>query len=70
MKPSTVEALVWVYVYGGLLLVALGLSVQRSSAGLGYGLIAVGAVLAAIGFALIYVRSRMKANPPSKDKTP
>ncbi len=69
MKTSTVDALIWVYVYGGLILVGLGLSVQRTNDGLGYGVIAVGGVLAIVGFALIYVRSRMKELPPTKDKT-
>ena len=37
MKASTVDALIWVLVYGGLLLVGLGLSVKRSAGSLGYG---------------------------------
>jgi hypothetical protein len=70
MKTSTVDALIWVYVYGGLILVGLGLSVQRTDDGLGYGVIAVGGVIAVVGFALIYVRSRMKEAAQPKDKAP
>lgn len=62
MKSSTIDVLIWVYIYGGLLVVGWGLSVQRSSNGLGLALIAGGGVVAAIGFLLIYIRSRMK-NP-------
>ncbi len=62
MKPSTVEKLVWVLIYGGLLGAGLGLSLQRSHAGLGWTLVVAGAVLAAIGVVLIYVRSRMRAD--------
>ena len=69
MKASTVDTLIWVLVYGGLIGVGLGLSVQRSDPGLGYGVAIVGGVLAVVGFALIYVRSRMKELPQSKDKT-
>ncbi|MGY4829450.1 hypothetical protein ACVNIS_12825 [Sphaerotilaceae bacterium SBD11-9] len=70
MKTSTVDVLIWVLIYGGLILVALGLSVQRTDDGLGYGVLVAGAVVAAAGFALIYVRSRMKELPPTNDKTP
>ncbi|MBC7956189.1 MAG: hypothetical protein H7Y33_10015 [Cytophagales bacterium] len=69
MKASTVDTLIWVYVYGGLILVALGFSIQRTDNGLGYGVIAIGAVVAIAGFALIYVRSRMKELPQTNDTT-
>jgi prolipoprotein diacylglyceryltransferase len=69
MKASRLEALIWVLVYGGLIGVGLGLSVQRIDARLGYGLAIVGGVVAVVGLALIYVRSRMKELPQTKDKT-
>jgi uncharacterized membrane protein len=72
MKTSTVDTLIWVLIYGGLLGVGLGLYVQRSEAALGTTVLTIGAVVAALGFALIYVRSRMKddnASAPEK-KTP
>lgn len=62
MKSSTIEVLIWVFIYGGLIVVGWGLSVQRSRSGLGLALIGGGSVVAAAGFLLIYVRSRMK-NP-------
>jgi hypothetical protein len=62
MKPSTLEVLIWVFIYGGLIVVGWGLQVQRSRSGLGLVLIGGGGVVAAAGFLLIYVRSRMK-NP-------
>jgi len=60
MKSSTIDVLIWVYIYGGLLVVGWGISVQRSNNGLGLWLIAGGGVVAAVGFLLIYIRSRMK----------
>ena len=69
MKTSTVDTLIWVLVYGGLIGVGLGLSVQRSDVVLGYGVAIVGGVVAVVGFALIYVRSRMKELPQSKDNS-
>ena len=62
MKSSTIDVLIWVYIYGGLLVAGWGLSVQRSSNGLGLSLIVGGGLVAAVGFLLIYIRSRMK-NP-------
>ncbi len=59
MKPSTVEALVWVLVYGGLLLLCLGLFVQRQDGVLGWTLTIAGSAVAGAGAVLIYVRSRM-----------
>jgi hypothetical protein len=69
MKASTVDTLIWVYVYGGLILVGLGVSVQRTASGLGYGVMAIGAVVAIAGFALIYVRSRMNELPQTNETT-
>ena len=59
MKTSTIETLIWVLIYGGLLGVGLGLAVQRYVEPLGWGIAVVGAIVAATGVVLIYVRSRM-----------
>ena len=59
MKTSTVETLVWVLVYGGALLLVLGLFVGRSDTTLGWLLGVAGAAIAVAGAVLIYVRSRM-----------
>jgi hypothetical protein len=59
MKTSTVEALVWVLVYGGALLLVLGLFVARSDGALGWLLGLAGAAIAVAGMVLIYLRSRM-----------
>lgn len=59
MKTSTVEALVWVLVYGGLLLLCQGLFVLRSDGVLGWLMVLTGSALAVAGAMLIFVRSRM-----------
>ena len=59
MKTSTVETLVWVLVYGGALLLVLGLFVARSDGALGWLLGLAGSAIAAAGVVLIYLRSRM-----------
>ncbi|MDP2817656.1 MAG: hypothetical protein Q8O29_05150 [Polaromonas sp.] len=58
---TRLQQLIWVLIYGGLLTLVLGLSVQRSDDALGWSLVVGGGMVAAIGFALIYVRSRLTA---------
>ena len=57
-----VQQLIWVLVYGGLLTLVLGLSVQRTDDTLGWSLVLGGALVALIGVALVFVRSRLKAD--------
>ena len=61
MKVSTgrVEALVWMLIYGGLLVCGLGIALSRGGQGWGPGIAVAGVVAALAGAALIWVRSRM-----------
>lgn len=61
MKTSTVETLTWVMIYGGLILLSLGIFVARKAQILGNGFMLAGAAIACVGGVLIYVRSRMKS---------
>jgi len=56
---ARLQALIWILIYGGLLTLVLGLSVLSRSDTLGWSLVAGGGVVAAVGFGLIYVRSRI-----------
>lgn len=56
---ARLQQLIWVLIYGGLLTLLLGLSVQRSHDPLGWSMVVAGGLVAAIGFFLIYVRSRL-----------
>ncbi|WP_372826736.1 hypothetical protein [Polaromonas sp.] len=58
---ARLQQLIWVLIYGGLLTLVLGLSVQRSNDAFGWSMVVGGGVVAVIGFALIYVRSRLTA---------
>jgi hypothetical protein len=60
---ARVERWVWILLYGGLLALCLGLAVEDRSTGLGWTLVTGGAVAAAAGVFLIYLRSRMNAKP-------
>jgi formate hydrogenlyase subunit 3/multisubunit Na+/H+ antiporter MnhD subunit len=60
MSASALETLIWVLIYGGLIVLGLGIAVQRSDAAFGWGLVVAGGILALAGVLLIVVRSRMK----------
>ncbi len=60
---ARLQQLIWILIYGGLLTLVLGLSVQRMDDVLGWSMVVGGGILAAIGFVLIYVRSRLNPEP-------
>jgi hypothetical protein len=62
MTPKRLQTWVWLLIYAGIILLALGLSVQRSDASLGWGIAAPGMASIALGIVLIWVRSRMKTD--------
>ena len=60
---ARLQQLTWALIYAGLLCLVLGLSVQRTDDALGWSLVVGGAVVSALGFVLIYVRSKIKLEP-------
>ena len=62
LNVKNMQQLIWVLIYGGLLTLVLGVSVQRTDDSLGWGMVAGGALLAVIGFGLVFVRARLKAD--------
>ncbi len=62
LTSKRLHTAIWVLVYGGLLTLVLGLSVQRSDDDLGWSMVAAGLVVALLGFTLVFVRARMKAD--------
>ena len=66
MKPATVEMLVWVLIYTGLVVLCLGIFVWSRHELLGGGFMLGGAIAALVGVVLIYVRSRM--DNPNKER--
>jgi uncharacterized membrane protein HdeD (DUF308 family) len=60
-KPhAALEKWIWVLIYGGLLLVILGIATGRTNEAIGWSVAMPGAVLAVVGIVLIYVRSKFK----------
>lgn len=64
MKPKTVEKLIWMLIYGGLLVLSLSVFVARRTDTLGAVLMVAGAVAVLAGVALVWLRSRMRPEPP------
>ena len=59
---SRLHSLIWALIYGGLLTIVLGIFVERSDEPIGWSMVLIGSIATAAGFALIYVRSRMKVD--------
>jgi len=57
-----IQQLIWVLIYGGLLALVLGLSVERHDQAMGWSMVVGGGCVALLGAVLIYVRSRLKAD--------
>lgn len=60
---ARLHQLIWVLIYAGLLILVLGLSLQRTDEVVGWFLVLGGALVTALGAVLIYVRSRLKSGP-------
>lgn len=60
MRPAALGRLIWVLIYGGLLMLAVGGYMARAQSVYGIYVLIVGGVSAAVGALLIVVRSRMR----------
>lgn len=60
MKTVTIEKLVWILIYAGLVFGGFGLFLTRELPTLGWTLAGLGAALIAGGAVLVAVRARMK----------
>ena len=69
MRTQTIEKWTWLLIYGGLLVLSLGLFVLPGSAGMGWALVLAGAAAAVTGAALVVARSRMPEVPESSPET-
>jgi predicted membrane channel-forming protein YqfA (hemolysin III family) len=62
MKTNTLDRCIWIFIYGGLLIVVIGLSAISKDDVLAWWLLMLGGMMALLGFTGIYVRSRMKTD--------
>jgi membrane protein DedA with SNARE-associated domain len=72
MSTATrIDAWIWVVVYGGLIVLGVGLTMQRSDDAFGWVIAMFGALLIAVGALLVWIRSRIKTDrPPTEKRTP
>ena len=71
LSVAKVGVLIWVFIYGGLLILAVGLAL-REVHGLLAGSVSIGGLaVAAVGIVLIWYRTRMlrSASPPAADSS-
>ena len=59
LDAARIDALVWTFVFGGLLVVGLGVSLQRGGATYGWAVAVAGGLGVATGAVLIWLRSRI-----------
>jgi len=57
------DNLVWTLIFGGLLVLVLGLASKDEAVIAGWSLTALGGVAAAAGVVLIFIRSRLRETP-------
>ncbi|MBV9890412.1 MAG: hypothetical protein JO090_05930 [Rhizobacter sp.] len=64
LDAARLDALVWTLVFGGLLVLGLGISLQRQGAGYGWAVVVAGAILVGAGAFFVWVRSRVPDSEP------
>ena len=71
MSTATrIDTWIWIFVYGGLVVLGVGLTIQRGDDAFGGIIAAAGALLIAVGALLVWIRSRIKTDrPPTKRPT-
>ncbi len=60
MSNAALDRLIWVLIYGGLLVACLSLFVARQRSSLAWPMGIVGALVAVIGAILVFVRARRR----------
>lgn len=60
LQLKSLQALIWVLIYGGLLTLVVGLSLGRYDPSAGLACVVVGGLLAVFGALLIFLRARLK----------
>lgn len=64
MNVRGLDKTIWTLLFGGLLVVCLGVFVERRDEALGAAFLWAGGVAAAVGVALIFVRARLEREGP------
>ncbi len=59
LVAGRLHLLIWALIYGGLLVGAVGIALQRAGAGYGWAIVACSALAVIVGVVLVWVRSRL-----------
>ncbi len=74
LSPARIGSWIWILIYGGMFLLCVGFALQQQGRLAGAGVMLAGALAAAVGVVLIWVRSRMgdaaDADPLHPESTP
>lgn len=62
---ARLDALIWTLIFGGLLVLVLGVASAEETRIGGWSLSLLGSIAAAAGVALIFVRARLRETPPA-----
>ena len=63
LRPEQLDTAIWLFIYGGIALLGLGLFVIPVEVTLGWAIAPVGVLLIAIGVLLLWLRSRIEPPP-------
>jgi len=63
---ARLDALIWALIFGGLLTLVLGIATHGQAVIAGWSLSVLGGIAAAAGAALVWVRSRLREDPPAE----
>jgi hypothetical protein len=61
-RTARLHKITWTLIFGGLLVVILGIFVGKTDDAIGWTMVAAGGVMTAVGAVLIYVRSTMTSD--------
>ena len=61
-RTARLHKIIWTLIFGGLLVVILGIFVGKTDDTIGWTMVAAGGVMTAVGAVLIYVRSTMTSD--------
>ena len=67
---ARLDTLIWSLIFGGLLVLTLGIASHDETAVAGWSLSVLGSLAALAGFVLIYVRSRLREDPEPGAQSP
>jgi hypothetical protein len=63
VSPARLDVWIWLLIYGGMIVFSIGFALHRQGEAFGSAVIAAGALAAAAGAVLIWVRSRLRDGP-------